>query len=147
LLNVGFWQTRAPDGCSSHEKEDFPTMRRIAAVLAIVTCAVTLLSSCGDDDPSEDPGGTTTETKTIEITFSGDSVEPNGERVEVKAGQEIELVVKADEPGELHVHSNPEQELEYGAGTTTLKLTLDEPGVVDVESHHLEKVIVQLEVS
>ena len=23
LLNVGFWQRRAPDGCSSHEKEDF----------------------------------------------------------------------------------------------------------------------------
>jgi hypothetical protein len=122
-------------------------MRRTAAVLAILTCAIALLSGCGDDEPSDDPGGTTTETKTIDITFSGDTVEPNGERVEVEAGQEIELVVKADKPGELHVHSNPEQELEYGAGTTTLKLTLDEPGVVDVESHDLEVVIVQLEVS
>jgi len=122
-------------------------MRRTAAVLAILTCAVALLAGCGDDEPSNDPGGTTTETKPIEITFTGDSVEPNGERVKVKAGEEIELVVKADQPGELHVHSNPEQELEYGAGTTTLKLTLNEPGVVDVESHDLEVVIVQLEVS
>jgi len=122
-------------------------MRRTAAVLAILTCAVALLSGCGDDEPSDDPGGTTTETKTIEITFSGDTVEPNGERVEVKAGQEIELVVKADKPGELHVHSNPEKEIPYGAGTTSTKLTLDEPGVVDVESHDLEVVIVQLEVS
>ena len=72
---------------------------------------------------------------------------PNGERVAVDAGQPIEIVVKADAPGELHVHSTPEQELAYGTGTTTLKLTLDEPGVVDVESHHLEVVIVQLEVS
>ena len=55
--------------------------------------------------------------------------------------------MKADEPGELHVHSSPEQELEYGAGTTTLKLTLDQPGVVDVESHDPKAVIVQLEVS
>ncbi len=124
-------------------------MRRTAAVLAILTCAIALLSGCGDDEQADDPGGTTTtETKTIQITFSGDTVEPNGERVEVKAGQEIELVVKADKPGELHVHSNPEQEFEYGAGTTTLTMDpIEEPGVVDVESHHLEVVIVQLEVS
>jgi hypothetical protein len=45
------------------------------------------------------------------------------------------------------VHSDPEQELEYDAGTTTLTLTnLDRPGVVEVESHTLDKVIVQLEV-
>ena len=44
------------------------------------------------------------------------------------------------------MHSSPEQELEYDAGTTTLELTIDQPGVVDVESHDLEKTIVQLEV-
>ena len=48
---------------------------------------------------------------------------PNGERVEVAAGQQIELVVTADAPGEIHVHSSPEQELEYDAGTTTLELS------------------------
>jgi hypothetical protein len=68
-------------------------------------------------------------------------------RLEVKAGEPVELVVKADEPGELHVHSTPEQEFEYGAGTTTLELTLDQPGVVDVEAHDPKVVIVQLEVS
>jgi len=122
-------------------------MRRCAAVLAVLFCTVALLASCGDDEPSEGSDGTTTETQTIEITFSGDTVEPNGERVEVKAGEEITLQVKADEPGELHVHSSPEQELPYAAGTNTLKLTIDEPGVVEVESHELEKVVVQLEVS
>ena len=64
----------------------------------------------------------------------------------MQVDQPIELVVKADEGGEIHVHSEPEQELEYGEGTTTLPLTIDKPGVVDVESHDLEKVIVQLEV-
>jgi hypothetical protein len=45
------------------------------------------------------------------------------------------------------VHSDPEQELEYDAGTTTLTIThLDRPGVIEVESHNLAKVIVQLEV-
>ena len=42
--------------------------------------------------------------------------------------------------------NSPEQELSYHAGTTRLRLTIDQPGVVDVESHTLEKTIVQLEV-
>ena len=64
--------------------------------------------------PTQDP-------KTIEITFEGDTVDPTGERVDVAVGQPIELVVKADEAGEIHVHSKPdEQELEYDEGTTTL---------------------------
>ena len=62
-------------------------------------------------------------------------------------GEPVELVVEADEPGEIHVHSAPEQELEYGEGTTTLELDpIERPGVVEVESHTLEKTIVQLEV-
>jgi hypothetical protein len=122
-------------------------MRRCAAVLAVLFCTVALLAGCGEDEPSDGTDGSSPDTQTIDITISGDTVEPNGERVEVKAGEEITLNVKADEPGELHVHSNPEQELPYAAGTTTLKLTIDEPGVVEVESHELEKVVVQLEVS
>ena len=83
---------------------------------------------------------------TIEITFEGGTVEPSGDRIEVAVDQPIELVVKADEGGEIHVHSTPEQEFEYSEGTTTLPLTIDKPGVVDVESHDLDQVIVQLEV-
>ena len=120
-------------------------MRRTASVLAVLLCALPLLAGCGDDTGSASGSGD--DTATVEITFSEGSVTPKGERIEVEAGQPVELVVKADEPGELHVHSTPEEELEYGAGTTTLKLTLDQPGVVDVESHDPKVVIVQLEVS
>jgi hypothetical protein len=117
-------------------------MRRTLAVLTPLFLAVALLAGCGEDEP--DPG--TSAPDAIEITFSDGSVSPQGERVEVEAGEEIELVVKADEPGGLHIHTQPEQELEYGAGTTNLTLTIDEPGVVDVEAHELEIVVVQLEV-
>jgi hypothetical protein len=56
-------------------------------------------------------------------------------------------VVKSDAEGEIHVHSDPEHEYEYGAGTTTLPaFTIDRPGIVEVESHELDKTIVQLEV-
>lgn len=118
-------------------------MRRTAAVLTTLVCSVGVLTGCAEDEPTSGSTGP----ETIEITFTGDSVEPNGERVEVERGQEITLVVKAEEPGELHVHTEPEEELAYDTGTTELRLTIDEPGVVDVESHHLEVVVVQLEVS
>ena len=64
----------------------------------------------------------------------------------MKAGKPINLHIVADKPGELHVHSSPEQEIEYAAGTTDKTLTIDQPGVVEVESHDLDKLIVQLEV-
>lgn len=122
-------------------------MRRTAALLIALVLSAGALAGCGEDQSGDSPTGTTTESGTIEVTFSGDSVTPNGERVEVGRGEQVTLVVKADEPGEIHVHSTPEQEFSYDAGTTELELTIDEPGVVDVESHHLEVVIVQLEVS
>ena len=139
----------------------------LATTLLLVTLGVT---ACGDDTPPE-PGtsegstpsadaGTSdgsspstsespapeAERPTVEITFEGDTVTPNGERVSVPMGETVDLVVTADRPGELHVHATPEQELSYEAGTTTLPLVIDQPGVVEVESHDLGLTIVQLEV-
>ncbi|GAB6986739.1 hypothetical protein [Nocardioides pyridinolyticus] len=118
-------------------------MRRAFATLTVLLCALPL-TACGDE---EKPAGNSSEPKVIEVTFKGDSVTPNGERVDVSAGQDVELEITADQPGEIHVHSDPEQELEYGAGETTVTIQgIDTPSTVDVESHTLEKVIVQLEV-
>lgn len=121
--------------------------RRAAALLSTVVLSLGVLAGCGEDEPTPGSNGTTTDANTIEVTFTGDSVSPNGERVEVEAGKPITLVVEADEPGAIHVHSTPEQEFEYDAGSSEIEFTIDEPGVVEVESHDLEVVIVQLEVS
>ena len=121
-------------------------MRRIAPIAVALVLALGALSACGDDEPKPS-GGSDKDPVMVQITFDGDSVTPSGDRVEVAVGQEIDLVVKADSAGEIHVHSTPEQELEYSEGTTTLPLTIDKPGLVDVESHTLDKVIVQLEVT
>ena len=82
----------------------------------------------------------------VQITFENGEVDPSGERVDVDAGQPIDLEVTADEPGEIHIHSDPEQEIPYDAGTETIEIQIDKPGVVEVESHDLDQVIVQLEV-
>ena len=112
-------------------------------VLALLLVAVGV-AGCGGS--GAEPARPTTP-KVIAVTISGDSVTPNGERVDVSTGQDVRLEVTADRPGEIHVHSSPEQELDYPAGTSTVVVHgLDAPGTVDVESHALDKVIVQLEV-
>jgi hypothetical protein len=119
-------------------------MRRALASLAVLLCSLPALTACGGSDS---PAETATGPKVIEVTIDGESVTPNGERVEVAVGQDVELDLTADTPGEIHVHSSPEQELEYDAGESTVTIKgIDKPGTVDVESHTLEKVIVQLEV-
>ncbi len=118
---------------------------RKATALAIAAALVLVSAGCGDDDN----GGDGTQRKAgepIKITFLGDTVKPNGERVEAKVGEKIELAVTADAPGEIHVHSTPEQSFEYAEGTETFTITIDKPGIVDIESHELEQIIVQLEV-
>ena len=142
---------------------------RLCAVVVSALLALVTLAGCGSDDakdsggsggtataPTKDSGassGTATTpkkdssgTKTINVTFKGDTVTPQGKSLEIKAGKPLKLHITADEPGEIHVHSSPEQEIEYSAGTTDKTITIDQPGVVDVESHHLEKLIFQLEV-
>lgn len=145
---MGFWQTSRTGADRPHLLERFSDMRRALAALTLILCAGALVA-CGD---SESDGGlapdSAAEPKVIDVTITSDSVTPNGERVEVALGQAVELHITADEAGEIHVHSDPEQELEYEAGESTVTITgIETPGTVDVESHSLEKVIVQLEVS
>jgi hypothetical protein len=95
------------------------------------------------EEPAEEP---TDDTATISVTRAGDSFTPNGERVELAVGQTLTLTITADEAGELHVHSTPEQEIAYGEGTSEHEITIDRPGVVEVENHDPVVVVLQLEV-
>lgn len=137
--------------------------------LTLATATVTFaLASCGSADTSDDarePNQKSSESGSpdrngtersrvassrgtvIEVTITGDSVIPNGKRVKVHPGQDVTLRVAADEAGELHVHTVPAQVLAYDAGTTDLVIThLDRPGVFEVGSHTLDKLIVLLQV-
>lgn len=118
------------------------TTARWIALTVLVGAA---LSACTTEDNDGGDGGSD-DPVVVKITFADGEVEPNGERIEVEAGQPIDLEVTADEPGEIHIHSDPEQELAYEEGTETFPIQIDRPGVVAVESHDLEQVIVQLEV-
>ncbi|WP_141014035.1 cupredoxin domain-containing protein [Nocardioides sambongensis] len=98
------------------------------------------MAGCGGD---EEAAGSD-EPVVVEITFADGGVTPVGDRVEVQVGEPVDLEVTADEAGELHVHSDPEQELAFDAGTETFEIEIPRPGRVDIESHDLDQVIVTL---
>ena len=115
-------------------------MRKLLVIAAALVAALPALASCsGDDSGSGD-------TSSINITIKGGKVTPHGDRVKVKVDKPITLHIDADSAGEIHVHSTPEQHIDFEKGTSTKKLTIKQPGIVDVEDHALDKVIVQLEV-
>jgi hypothetical protein len=120
-------------------------MRRSAAAIAAALLSASLLAGCGSGSNSA-TGSDSLPTKVIDVTFTGDSVTPNGELVEVAVGQRIELDVTADKPGEIHVHSSPEQEFQYDQGSSTIVVKpITAPGRVEVESHTLEKTLFTLQ--
>ena len=126
-----------------------PRAPRSHLLVVVVATLLLALAGCGSSKDSTSVGGSqdSSDSMTIDITIKDKAVKPSGSKVEVKAGSPIHLRIDSDMAGELHVHSSPEQEIEFKAGTTEKTLTIDQPGVVDVEIHQLDKVVVQLQVS
>lgn len=139
--------------------------RSLASTVAAVALALSL-SACGaDDNPdaSSDPTplvtSTPSETATAEptptptptpegtvIKIALDGSIAAGRRVDVAVGEKITFRITAAEAGELHIHSSPEQEVAFPAGTSDVTVVIDQPGIVDVEDHHTDALLVQLEV-
>lgn len=139
-------------------------MRKTLTLVPALVLSLGVLAGCGGDEPTTTPtttptpttsGTTPTETTTptptedpgvvIQATIRGEDLDPNGERVEVPLGEPITIVVDADHAGELHVHSDPEQELAYQKGTTRLEIApITVPGIIEVEDHDADKLLVSL---
>jgi hypothetical protein len=132
--------------------------RRLFTV-GLVAAVALLVGGCGGNSGggSTDPGTELTavpsasaspaaDAKVIDVTITADSVTPSGTRIEVKRNQPIVLRIDAAAAGEIHVHSTPEKHIEFPAGKSEVTMKIDQPGVVDVEDHLLDKLIVQLEV-
>ena len=83
----------------------------------------------------------------VDITIDGQEVSPNGQRLQVERGEPVHLRFSTDRAGELHVHSRPEQVVEFAAGKSKQTLVVDSPGLVEVEEHETGFVVLQLEVA
>lgn len=117
-------------------------MRHLLAAIAALVLVAAAASGCGRDPQ----GAVEQDMVTVDLVITAGMAKTQGERVEVAAGQPVELVVKSDGEGEIHVHSDPEHHYTFEPGTTSFTFTVDRPGVVDVELHDPETLLAQLEV-
>lgn len=163
---MGFWQSTCGRGrasCSVEETmESGPRRPFTLALAAGLLGLVATLAGCGgssggggsagqDVSMSATPASQATaaapaDAKVIAVTVNGSSVSPSGTRVTVKRNQPVVFEIDATSKGELHVHSTPATAIDYPAGKSRAQITIDKPGVVEVEIEQLGKQVVQLEV-
>ena len=120
-------------------------MRRTLIIAVTLLVAALSLTACSSGTSGGSSGGGSG--TTVDITIKNGKVTPHGDRVKAEVGKPVTLKIDADVSGEIHVHSTPEQQIKFDKGSSTKKLTINTPGIVDVEDHALEAVIVQLQVS
>lgn len=137
----------------------------VRALLGVgCTVLVLAMSGCGtgsgtSDDTRAEPGDVTAApisqvtstpaagSEIIRITLDGKTVSPSAESREIKLNQPVVFQINSNAAGQLHVHSSPGQVVDFPAGESEITLTFKVPGVIDVEDHALDELIVQLEVS
>ena len=88
------------------------------------------------------PGGTV-----VDISVTKSSVTPTGGTASVGVGKPVTFRITATVAGEIHVHSSPEQHIDFPVGTSKVTLIFNVPGTIEVEDHALNRQIVQIQVS
>jgi hypothetical protein len=154
---VSSTQATTPSGFPSASRRHG---RRAAALLAALALGSTLTACTSTAEPAAPEASTSAGTSSsapspssaadaalrIDITIAGGDVTPNGQKLDVAVGQEVVLNVTSDEDDGIHAHTGGDgYELAVRAGEpATGSFTLTSAGSFEVESHHLEKVIVIL---
>jgi hypothetical protein len=148
-------------------KDKFTTVLATAATLSAVLAgcggagsggsadtasATAALTSGNPSATSVDPSQMTDQQQppnrlTIDVTIKGGEVTPTNAQLQGKVGEPIVVRVNSDADDELHVHSVPDHEFKVEAKPgQTFQFTVDVPGSVDVELHHLNRTIATIQV-
>lgn len=98
-------------------------------------------TATASSSPTQEPAG-----PTLAVTINGTDVQPNAEAITAATGEPITITFDTDRAGELHVHSKPEQYIEFDAGRSTKQLVIQTPGTVEIEEHDSEAVVAVVEV-
>lgn len=87
------------------------------------------------------PGGTV-----VNIAVTSTTVTPNGGTATVGVGKPVTFRITSTVAGQIHVHSTPEQHIDFPVGTSAITLRFSVPGTIEVEDHALDRQIVQIQV-
>lgn len=83
----------------------------------------------------------------VNVTIAHGTVTPANATLEAKVHQPITVRITSDAADELHVHSVPDHKFQVAAAPDqTFQFSVDVPGNVDVELHHLDKTIATIQV-
>lgn len=117
-------------------------VRRLAAVLlvaAVAACSGSAPKSGeSDTNPSASP-------VVLDVTIIDGHVSPRGARVNLKVGEPLTLAIRSDVDEEIHIHSDPQQDVKVDGGKQKrVTFTAERPGKVAVEVHHLGVVVAEI---
>jgi hypothetical protein len=102
------------------------------------------LVACGGSPKATQPSGAGL---VVNITIAKGQVTPSNATLQAKVSQPITLRVTSDAVDELHVHSMPDHKFQVAAkANQTFQFSVDVPGNVDVELHHLDRTIATIQV-
>jgi hypothetical protein len=112
--------------------------------LSVVAASAVLLGLVGCSNTTNTPAAGNL---TVNVTIANQQVNPTNATLQAKTGQPITFNVTSDAADELHVHSVPDHKFEIAAAPNqTFRFTVDVPGNVDVELHHLDRTIATIQV-
>jgi hypothetical protein len=119
-------------------------MRAVALRSAFVFIGtIAALTACASSSKT-----VTGEALSVNITIAHGQVTPANATFQATVRQPITLHVTSDVTDELHVHSVPDHKFEVAAAANqTFQFSVDVPGSVDVELHHLDRTVATIHVN
>jgi uncharacterized cupredoxin-like copper-binding protein len=116
--------------------------RLLAAAGAVLALLLTACSSGGSGSASVSAAPT----KDIAITYKAGQIDPPPSKIQVPLGTHVHLTVTSDVAEEVHNHYDDKEVEVPAGGTATFDFVATNPGVYEVELHHADKVLTQLQV-
>ena len=120
---------------------------RIRSTLAAawVAALAWALIACGSHPQSQGPSSGAG--PVIDVTIAHGQVSPTNADLQARVHQQITLKVSSDAADEVHVHSTPDHKFPVAAAPDqTFQFSVDVPGNVEVELHHLDRTIATVQV-
>jgi plastocyanin len=124
------------------------TARSTAAAVALTLA----LAACGDSEGPmpEAPASTVSVSdesagvRVVEVEIADGRVSTDDDRVEVRRGDTVRIVVTSDVDDEVHVHGVEQSAALVAGETATVEFTVDEAGLFEVETHEGDLLLFQL---
>ena len=119
-------------------------MRGVAAAAAVAALGCGLVGCGGSQNAQNQPQAAPL---VVDVTIAKGQVTPANAALQAKVHQPITLRVTSDAADELHVHSTPDHKFQVAAAPNqTFQFSVDVPGNVEVELHHLDRTIATIQV-